>query len=65
MSDQELRRKIKILKATEAIENYYEIAELLEISCKSFYNWLGGYYNLSESKKKNLIEIINDLTIAV
>lgn len=63
MNDTVLRKQVKILKATESIDNYYEIAELLEISNKSFYNWLGGYYNLSDRKKKILIEIINDLSV--
>ena len=63
MNDTVLRKQVKILKATESIDNYYEIAELLEISNKSFYNWLGGYYNLSDRKKKVLKEIINDLSV--
>ena len=51
MSDKELRQKVKILKATEAIENYAEIAELLEMSSGSFYNWLNGDYNFGAAKK--------------
>ena len=63
MNDTVLRKQVKILKATEAINNYYEIANLLEISNKSFYNWLSGYYNLSEQKKKKLNVLISDLSI--
>lgn len=51
MSDKELRQKVKILKATEAIENYAEIAELLEMSSGSFYNWLNNDYNFGAAKK--------------
>lgn len=63
MNDTVLRKQVKMLKATEAINNYYEIANLLEISNKSFYNWLSGYYNLSEQKKNKLNVLISDLSI--
>ena len=61
MNDNELRKKVRMLKATEAIENYYELAELLGMTEKSFYNWLGGYYNLGYEKKQLLNTIANDL----
>lgn len=51
MNDNILRYKVKILKATNSIDNYYEIAELLEMSKASFYNWLNEYYNLGYEKK--------------
>lgn len=63
MRDNELRKKVKLLKATGAIVNYYEIAELLEMTEKSFYNWLSGYYELGEKKRKLLIQIEQDLYI--
>lgn len=63
MKDNELRKKVKLLKATGAIVNYYEIAELLEMTEKSFYNWLSGYYDLGEKKRKLLIQIEQDLYI--
>ena len=63
MSDKELRKQVKLLKATEAIQSYAEVAELLEMNNGSFYNWLKGYYNLGAGKKERLKEIINDLTI--
>ena len=40
MSDEQLRKQVKLLKATEAISNYYEIAEILEMTSTAFYNWL-------------------------
>lgn len=61
MQDKELRKEIKILKATGKIKNYYEIADLLEVTEKSFYNWLNGYYNFSYERKGRLKEIINIL----
>ena len=53
-----LRNKVKILKATQGI-SYKELAEYIEIHRNSFYNWLKGYYNLSTEREKKLIEIIN------
>lgn len=64
MKDEELRKRVRILKATKAIDNYYEIAEFLEITEKSFYNWLSAYYTLSDEKKKLLNLIIDDLTLS-
>lgn len=50
-----------MLKATNSIQNYYEIAELLEMNKASFYNWLCGKYNLGYEKKVFLIDIIDTL----
>lgn len=63
MLDNKLRREIKLLKATGAINNYYEIAELLDITEKSFYNWLSGCYNFGEKKRQQLKGIIAALYI--
>jgi hypothetical protein len=63
MNDTSLRKQVKLLKATSAITNYYEVAELLEITEKSFYNWLSGYYSLGHKKKEMLKSIIDDLYI--
>lgn len=61
MKDEILRVKVKMLKATNSIQNYYEIAELLEMNKASFYNWLCGKYNLGYEKKVFLIDIIDTL----
>lgn len=55
---EELRKKVKLLKALQNI-SYAELSEYLEITRNGFYNWLKGYYNLSEEKTKRLIEIID------
>lgn len=55
-----LRRKVKELKVYQDI-SYKELAEYLEIQRNSFYNWLKGYYNLSEEKQQQLTDIINNL----
>lgn len=52
-----------MLKATNSINNYYEIAELLEMSKASFYNWLNEHYNLGYEKKVFLKDIIDTLQI--
>ncbi len=63
MNDNELRKQVKLLKATEAIQNYYEIAEILEISESSMYNWLNRQFALSYDKKQLLKSVIEDLTL--
>lgn len=56
-----LRKKVKIIKALQNI-TYKEIAEDLEINQHSFYNFLKGYYDLSQEKEKRLIEIIETIS---
>lgn len=56
-----LRKQVKLLKALQNI-SYKEIAEHLEINQHSFYNWLKGYYSLSEKKEQRLIEILALIT---
>lgn len=63
MNDEILRKKVKLLKATDSINNYYEVAELLEMSKASFYNWLNKRYNLGYEKKVFLNDIIDTLMI--
>ena len=55
-----LRKQVKELKVYQDI-TYKELAEYLEIQRNSFYNWLKGYYNLSEEKQIQLLDIINNL----
>ena len=64
MQDKILRKQVKILKATGSIQNYYEIAELLEMSKSAFYNWLHGDYKLGYEKKVFLKDVIETLTQA-
>ena len=63
MNDNILRQRVKMLKATNSINNYYEIAELLEMSKAGFYNWLNEHYNLGYEKKVFLKDIIDTLQI--
>lgn len=52
-----LRKRVKLIKALQGI-TYKELAEYLEISQKSFYNWLNGYYELSIENQNRLKEIL-------
>ena len=44
--------------------SYAELSEYLEIHRNSFYNWLNGYYNLSQEKQMRLLEIIDLISAA-
>jgi hypothetical protein len=57
MNDKELITRIKIYKAMGFIKNYYELAGIIGLTERSFYNWLGGHYALSYQKK----QILNNL----
>lgn len=63
MSDKELIKRVKILKAMGFIKNYYELSQKLEITEKSLYNWIGGYYQLSYKNKQKLNNILKEFDI--
>lgn len=46
MEDKMLRKRVRILKATERIKNFYEVSEKIGLSRKGFYNWLNGQTRL-------------------
>ena len=46
------------MKAEGKIKKYYEVAEQLDMSWNSFYNWMNGAYTLGYTKKQKLIELI-------
>ena len=60
MSQEELRKKVKLLKALQGI-SYKEISEYLDIKTNSLYNFLKGQYNLSYEKASLLEYIISNL----
>lgn len=60
MSDEVLRKRVKLYKAMGFIKNYYELAELLGMTEKGLYNWLGGYYSLGYKNKQRLNEILRE-----
>lgn len=63
MNNTELRKRVKMLKATNSITNYYELAEILEISESSIYNWLSKQFDFGHEKMQLLQAVIDDLTI--
>lgn len=60
MNNEELRKKVKELKAFQDI-SYKTLSEYLEMNRNAFYNWLKGYYNLGDEKQKKLTEIIDNI----
>lgn len=60
MTDDFLRRELKILKALDGI-TYKEVAEYLEIKECSMYKWIQGAFNFSTERKARLYEIISTL----
>lgn len=60
MNNEDLRKKVKLLKVFQNVA-YKELAEYLQISSNSFYNWLKGYYNLSRQKQLQLSMIIDNI----
>ena len=42
MYEEQLRERVRILKAKGYVKSYIEVAELLEIKKNGFYNWLNG-----------------------
>ncbi len=55
-----LREEIRSLKVYQNIP-YCEIADRLKIHRHSFYNFMKGYYDLSDEKARTLKKIIDTL----
>ena len=60
---EKLRKDVKIARAVNEEWTYKEFAEVINITPNSFYNWLNGYYELSEEKERQLKDLIADLII--
>jgi len=67
MSNQDdLRYKVKLVKAQGGIDSYKELAdEYLETSYKGFLNWLSGQYDYGVDKAHRLNTILNDLIMPI
>lgn len=61
MKQDYLRKQVKLVKALNDDITYKALAETINISINSFYNWLGGSYSLSYEKEKMLNDITYDL----
>lgn len=60
MKQEELRKRVKLLKALQNI-SYKELSEYLEIKQNSLYNFIRGAYDLSDERAERLYSIISDL----
>ncbi len=60
MSQDYLRKKVKLIKALQGI-SYKEISEYLDIKTNSLYNFLKGQYDLSDEKASILDDILSNL----
>ena len=60
MNQRILREKVKIAKSMNIGLFYKDFAEILDINSNSFYNWLKGYYSLSQKKTDELDSILSD-----
>lgn len=62
MEQKILRKFCKMCKAlNDDIFTYKDLAEMLDMSVNSFYNWLNGTYNLGSGKSKTLENFLNDI----
>jgi len=62
MDQKNLRKFCKIIKSlNDDFFTYKDIAEMLDISVNSFYNWLNGAYDLSYNKAKELEIFLHNL----
>ena len=56
-----LRKQVKLAKACNDWLYFNDLAETLDITDHSFYNWLNGEHELSSSKARQLKDIVIDL----
>jgi predicted DNA-binding protein YlxM (UPF0122 family) len=56
-----LREQVKLCKVYNSDWSYKQIAEVIEVTPHAFYNWLNGYYELSQRKERRLRELLSDL----
>ena len=59
----EIRKLVKLAKAKNDDIFYRDFADYLNISRNGFYNWLKGYYDLSNSKAEKLLEVVIELAM--
>ena len=56
-----LRKRTKIAKALNDDWSYKAMSEVIDITPHAFYNWLNGFYELSNSKRIALETLLADL----
>ena len=58
---EKLREQVKLCKVYNPEWSYKQLAEVIEITPHAFYNWLNGYYELSDRRARKLRELLSDL----
>ena len=61
MDQDNLRTMVKLAKANNDDIYFNDFAKYLGITDHAFYNFLKGYYDLSEKKAKMLQDVVIDL----
>ena len=56
-----LRKRTKVAKALNDDWSYKAMSEVIDITPHAFYNWLNGFYELSNSKRIALENLLADL----
>ena len=56
-----LRRQVKLVKVYNSDWSYKNIAQVINVTDHAFYNWLHGYYDLSDRKAAELLDLVYNL----
>lgn len=56
-----LRKNVKLVKALNDDWSYKAMSEVINITPHAFYNWLHGFYELSNNKRSALESLVADL----
>ena len=56
-----LRRQVKLVKVYDSDWSYKNIAQVINVTDHAFYNWLHGYYDLSDRKAAELLDLVCNL----
>lgn len=56
-----LRKRVKMAKALNDDWSFKSMSEVIDITPHAFYNWLHGFYDLSNSKAAALESLLADL----
>ena len=56
-----LRRQVKLVKVYASDWSYKNIAQVINVTDHAFYNWLHGYYDLSDRKAAELLDLVCNL----